>query len=102
MAGYLYVWEFRVRKGAEAAFREAYGAEGPWVQLFRRAPGYLRSELHHDREQPDRFVTLDYWESEEAWQAFRARFAAEYEAIDARCEALTLSEARIGIFEPAL
>jgi heme-degrading monooxygenase HmoA len=101
MAAYLYVWQYRVRPGYEASFLDAYGPEGAWVQLFRRAEGFLRTELHRDREQPDRFVTLDYWESQEAWQAFRSSFAAEYQALDARCAAFTFSEHEIGRFEPA-
>ena len=92
MAAYLYVWQYRVRPGNEASFREAYGPEGAWVQLFRRAPGFVRTELVRDREQPDRFGTLDYWESEEAWRAFRSNFSAEYQALDARCAAWTFSE----------
>ena len=102
MPPYLYVWEYRVRAGREAEFLEAYGPQGTWVQLFRRAPGFVRTELHRDRVQPERFLTLDYWESEESWQAFRSQFRSEYEAIDARCAALTLSEHEIGKFEPAL
>jgi heme-degrading monooxygenase HmoA len=100
MAAYMYIWEFHVRPGREAEFVEAYGPGGPWVQLFRCAPGYLRSELYHDRVNPNRFLTLDYWESEAAWRAFRLQFATEYQAIDARCEGLTASESEIGRFEP--
>jgi len=100
MPGYMYVWEYRVAPEHQDAFREAYGPAGAWVQLFRRAPGYLRSALYRDRLQPDRFLSIDYWESEADWQAFRSSYAAEFEAIDARCEELTKSEGEIGRFEP--
>ena len=43
-------------------------------------------------------MTLDYWESAEAWEAFRRATAKEFEALDERCEALTLSEREIGRF----
>ena len=70
------------------------------VQLFRRASGYQRSVLYRDLLDPRRFVSVDYWESRAAWEEFRARFAAEFEALDARCEALTLRETELGRFEP--
>ena len=101
MAQYMYAWEYEVADGHLDEFLRAYTPDGLWVQLFRRAPGYIRTELFRDRVRPSRFVTLDYWESESAWRAFRERFAAEFEALDERCEALTLSEREIGRFETA-
>ena len=100
MPGYVYLWEFRVAPERVAAFERAYGPAGDWAGLFRRAPGYLRSELLRDMSEPQRFVTIDYWETQSAWEAFRARFAAEYAALDARCEALTLRETELGRFQP--
>jgi len=47
-----------------------------------------------------RFITIDHWESKEAWEAFRARFAEEFEALDGKCAAWTTHEAEIGRFEP--
>jgi heme-degrading monooxygenase HmoA len=98
MAQYMYAWEYDVAPEHEPAFLRAYGPDGDWVQLFRRAPGYLRTELFRDIARPGRFVTLDYWETPEAFAAFRARFAKEFEALDVRCEALTVREAEIGRF----
>ena len=97
---YVYIWEFVVSAEHASAFERAYGPSGDWVQLFRRAPGYLRTELHRDRLQPQRFITIDYWESKEAWEGFRARFAEEFEALDDGCAAWTTSEIEIGRFEP--
>jgi heme-degrading monooxygenase HmoA len=99
-AGYVYVWEYLVSADHVRAFERTYGPAGDWVELFRRAPGYLKTELHRDRAQPRRFITIDYWESKEAWEAFRGSSAAEFEALDARCEAWTIRETEIGRFEP--
>ncbi|HEV2113714.1 MAG TPA: antibiotic biosynthesis monooxygenase family protein [Terriglobales bacterium] len=96
---FVYIWSFQVKRGSEAAFERAYGPAGDWVQLFRKAPGYLKTELLSDTEQPGRYVTIDHWESERAQHSFRERFAAEFEAIDKSCEALTESETLIGHFE---
>jgi quinol monooxygenase YgiN len=100
MPAYVYLWEFLVAADAVAAFERAYGPSGDWVLLFRRAPGYLHSELYRDLLNPQRFVSADRWESRAAWEEFRTRFAAEFEALDARCEALTLRETELGRFEP--
>ena len=98
--GYAYMWEFRVRPERLHEFLRAYGSQGEWVRLFGRGEGYLRTELHQDREDPHRFVTIDYWRSAEDWSAFRSSFAAEFATLDARCEDLTLEERRIGVFRP--
>jgi heme-degrading monooxygenase HmoA len=100
MPGYAYLWEFQVAPERVAAFERAYGPDGDWVALFRRAPGYLRSELLRDLGEPQRFVSIDHWETRAAWEEFRTRFAAEYAELDARCEALTLHERELGCFEP--
>ncbi len=100
-AGYVYIWDYLVVPDRIGDFEIAYGPEGDWVRLFRLAPGYLKTELHRDCARPDRFLTIDYWESRSAWEAFRARFAERFEQIDARCGQLTLRETEIGCFEPA-
>ena len=99
-AAYVYMWEYLVAPDHIDAFKRAYGPSGSWIQLFRRAPGYIRTELHQDRSHPGRFVTIDYWESPAAWEAFRSRFGDEFEVLDAKCEAFTTREREIGRFEP--
>lgn len=96
---YCYVWEFRVRDQQLASFVAAYGPEGHWVQLFRRASGYLRTELFRDLDDPARFVTVDYWTSREAALELRVRFRNEFEALDAQGEEYTLEERQLGEFE---
>lgn len=97
---YVYIWEYTVSPEHVADFEQAYGPKGDWVALFKRARGYLRTELHRDRNVPNRYVTIDYWDSLAAWEAFRAAFSAEFEAIDARCESFTREEHEIGRFTP--
>jgi heme-degrading monooxygenase HmoA len=69
------------------------------VQLFRRADGYLDTRLLRDRATPGRYVTMDRWEDEAAYRAFRVRLAAEHDAIDRECEALTIEERALGEYE---
>lgn len=99
--GYAYIWEYEVRPEAEAEFLTHYAPGGTWAALFRRAAGYLGTELYRDRARADRFITIDRWESEVAFREFRRRFAAEFEALDRQCEGLTLYEAALGEYRPA-
>lgn len=96
--GYMYAWEYQVRADRLTEFILAYRSNGEWVALFRRAKGYIGTELYRDREDPFRFVTIDRWVSVEAWQTFRAEFSEEFERLDARCEEYTDAETMIGTF----
>ena len=95
------IWEFTVRPGAEAAFEELYGPAGAWVALFRTAPGHLGTELLRPQDDSRRYLTLDRWESAEAYAAFRRDRAAEYRALDAAGDALTEAERLVGAFTRA-
>ena len=94
----MYIWEFQVRPGREAEFELHYGPDGSWVRLFRTAPGYIDTVLLHDLTQPHRYLTIDRWESEAAYRAFRQSHAADFVALDSRCEALTVFERELGQF----
>jgi heme-degrading monooxygenase HmoA len=97
--GYLVIWEFRVRRGMESAFERSYGPEGSWALLFRGGgEGFVGTELNRDVKETRRYLTLDFWTSEAAYESFREKHAARYKAIDAECEAMTESEAEIGRF----
>lgn len=96
----MYIWEYMVALDKVVEFERVYGPVGEWVRLFQRAAGYVRTELHRDRAEPCRFVTIDYWESESAWKAFRVQFAAVFEELDARCASLAVRETELGSFDP--
>jgi heme-degrading monooxygenase HmoA len=98
MAHYTYVWEFHVEPGRQREFEREYGPDGAWVALFRQAAGYIETLLLRDRANPVRYVTVDRWDSVEAYRAFRAKFSAEYAALDARCSGLTRHERALGEF----
>ena len=101
MPAYVYIWEFDVRPGKEGEFEREYGPEGAWVRLFRMARGYLDTVLLKDPTHAGRYLTIDRWESEAAYRAFRSAHAGEYAAIDARCEGLTVGEREVGHFTSA-
>ena len=95
------MWEFDARLESWREFERAYGPTGTWARLFRKGDGYVATELLRDRETSGRYVTIDRWDSRAAFEAFRERFAAEYERLDQACEALTTRETLIGRFEDA-
>jgi len=95
---FVVIWEFRVPSGKKDAFERAYGADGPWARLFRQDEAYLGTELIRDLKAEGTYMTLDFWKSQEAYGAFRAMHAGEYQAIDAECESLTESEREVGRF----
>lgn len=89
------IWEYETRPGSESAFEQLYGPAGAWVELFREHRGYLGTELLRD-ERPQRYVTVDRWESEVDYAAFLADAASRYAGIDALGDALTAEERLIG------
>ena len=101
MAGkteFVIVWEFRVRKDREAEFVAKYGPEGAWARFFRGSAGYIRTELVKDVAADLRFLTLDYWQTEEEFNRFRQLNQGEYERLDKEFEGLTEKEMRLGAF----
>ena len=86
------VWEYEVHGDRAGAFAEAYAADGPLSELFSRADGYVGTELYRDSARPVRYLTIDRWRDEQAWQAFLSAYRPDYEALDAQLEGLAAAE----------
>lgn len=95
---FVILWQFDIAEEQLAAFEAAYGSKGSWAELFAHSPDYLGTELLRDAYVPGRYLTIDRWESEEAFRAFRAQHDADYEALDRASDPLTAAETRIGAF----
>lgn len=89
-------WEFLPKPSSTAEFLAAYGPEGRWVRLFRKAGGYIGTDLVQIADKPGWFRTIDRWVSKDAYAIFRRQFSKEYRVLDAECERLTLQEKFIG------
>ena len=96
---YTILWEFRVPPERCARFEAAYGADGPWAQLFARSDGFVGVELLRGTESAGRYLTVDRWRSRAHFAAFKNAFAKEYAALDQELEGLADSETRIGVFD---
>lgn len=93
------MWEFRLPAERAAEFEQAYGPEGAWTRLFRHAPGFIETRLLRDAEDQTRYLTMDRWESRDAFDDFKRRFATEYRTLDAQLEGLAQTETRLGAFD---
>lgn len=98
MKKFTYIWEYLVNSDFSTEFETAYHPEGTWVKLFQQANGYIRTELHHDRADPVRYVTIDYWESQKSHKKFREQFTEQFLELDRFCEKFTKSERFLGNF----
>jgi heme-degrading monooxygenase HmoA len=99
---FVVIWQFQVRAGMLRRFEAACSPRGEWAKLFRKDKQYLRTELVRDLKAKRTYLTLDFWKSPQAYTRFRKQHAAEYEALDARCKALTESEREIGRYVKAV
>ncbi len=95
---YMYMWEYHVSKNHIDEFEKAYGLNGDWVNLFKKAEGYIETELHKDINNEGRYITVDYWQSKEACINFRNKYQKEFNEIDERCETYTVKEISLGEF----
>jgi|SRR5271157_104529 len=100
------IWEFTVREEHIQEFIRVYNSDGDWAQLFKRADGYLGTELLRSSAEPDIFVTTDFltidrWESATCFDIFLKQFAAEYQRLDKQLEGYTLAEKKVGVFATA-
>ena len=95
---FVVIWELVIAEEKTAAFEAAYGSQGSWAKLFGTSPAHLGTELLKDAYIAGTYLTIDRWESEEAFRAFRKEHDADYEKIDRQCDDLTGKESRIGAF----
>lgn len=95
---YVHIWEFEVLDEKVEEFLLHYGDAGTWAALFGRSRGYLGTKLLRSRARSGRFLTIDAWQSESAFDEFLSRFGREYELLDLACEPLTKREVRLGSF----
>lgn len=92
------VWRFELRPEAVARFEAVYGPEGDWAVLFRNSPHYYRTSLIRKEDVPAVYEIIDEWRDKEAFDAFKREFREQYEALDKRCEDLTIKETQVGEF----
>ncbi|WP_447751534.1 antibiotic biosynthesis monooxygenase family protein [Sphingopyxis fribergensis] len=96
---YSIIWQFTVPPGNQKAFETGYGPKGRWAELFGRAEGFVETILLKDEDQPAVYLTIDRWESRQAFEAFKNSYAAPYAELDASFEGLASAEIRLGAYD---
>lgn len=96
---FLALWEFEVKSGCADRFQCAYGPQGEWVRLFRTDPDFIETRLLQDAAAPNKFITLDFWQTRDAYETFKELNHAAYAALDRDFENLTVFENCIGMFD---
>ncbi len=96
---FLRIWRLRPALGRDGDFRGVYGPGGDWARLFALAPGFLGTVLLRGGDDSPDYLTVDRWESAQAWRDFRERHAIAYEALDRRCDELTSFEEQVGEYD---
>lgn len=92
------IWQYKVQDEYTTDFIKAYAPDGDWARLFQQCPGYIKTELKQDIDNPQKFVTMDFWQSRSAFSAMKETISDEYDKLDIQCEAYTVSENHIGFF----
>src|SRR5208283_2411193 len=95
---FVILWEFEVKPGSESAFERVYGPQGDWARLFRNDPHYRMTQLLRDTSRPGIYCTVDFWDSEVAYEDFKHIHREAYQALDRATEGLTVREHHLGSF----
>ncbi len=90
---------FQPTPGREEEFAAAYGGDGVWAQLFRRAEGFVGTDLLAPAEPGGPWLTLYRWESRDAFDRFQDDLGETYRRLDAELTPLTAGELFIGAFD---
>lgn len=98
---HLRIWKFRPPQDCDEEFAFAYGADGVWASLFRKAPGYLGTQLVRPADAGGWWLTIDRWDSALAFEMFGRNFGELYRELDSELEGVAGEEEFVGAFEEA-
>ncbi len=93
---YVIIWEYQVEADSVAEFEKIYSSSGAWANLFKRAEGFLDTQLLRVENRPYRYITIDRWTSPGDYESFRLQWKSEYARLDAQCDGLTEQETLLG------
>ena len=91
------VWQFRPPPERQREFAVAYASDGPWGELFAQAPGFIETRLL--RGSGGWWLSIDSWDSAEAFEQFQADHADAYAALDRTLEGVAGEERFVGAFD---
>jgi heme-degrading monooxygenase HmoA len=92
------VCEVVVKPEASGLFALAYGPGGAWSDLFTRAAGFRGITVLRDAHDPQHFVIMEVWDSEEQRAQSLAEHEAEYAALQVTLDDWVVSSRELGTF----
>ena len=92
------VWEFIVKEEARGQFELAYGPGGAWSKLFAQCPGFRGTTVLRDTKNPQRYLTIDLWDTEDQREQMLAERKAEFADLDTAFAGWTESRTEVGSF----
>jgi heme-degrading monooxygenase HmoA len=99
---FLAAFLYEVERATEEAFEAAYGPEGEWARFFERGDGYAGTELWRaSASAAPRYLVIDRWHSETAYEAFLSAHADEYRRRSDETTRLYVSERALGRYRRA-
>jgi quinol monooxygenase YgiN len=93
---YIIIWKYRVKPEKQRQFEKIYAPDGDWAGLFRKGAGYAGTDLLSEEGEPRTWVTIDHWDSKEAYEGFLSQHENEYKTLDVQCEDLMEAEVLLG------
>jgi len=93
------VWEYQAQDDRIDDFESFYRPDGPWGQLFRRAPGFVSITLMKDLNTRGRYMVADRWTSDLMYEEFKLSHEREYLDLSARGGRLYAKETEVGRFD---
>ena len=96
---FVILWHFEVKPGNRVRFEKVYGTQGSWVRLFRSDPHFRGTQLLHDPSSDSCYFTVDFWDSDSAYQHFLDFNRQAYDELDSSLSDLTFNERHIVSFE---
>ena len=96
---HLVVWEYDVPEEHTQTFETMYGDGGPWERLFSESAAYEGTSLLKKTGSAGGYLTVDFWQTADEYEAFLASVRSQYQTIDRECEMLTTAERCLGRFD---
>ncbi len=96
---FLVVWEFKIKPDCLEKFLRVYGPEGDWAQLFANDCNFQKTVLVQEAGSELVFLTMDFWDHQDAYLSFKQKYAQAYHDLDRECEGLTVHERHVGSFK---
>jgi heme-degrading monooxygenase HmoA len=93
------MWRFIVKPGKQPEFEELYAPGGLWAALFHESRAYHGTILMRSHDEDRAYTLIDFWDHRSDFDAFKAKFASAYGALDHEGDGLTDLEEHIGWLE---